>query len=64
MEAGGSAPFCRRSGNARRDFGHTAHYLADGGARMRPRRRAQSLSTESNRLKLEVGKFLNSVRAA
>ena len=25
---------------------------------------AQSLSTDSNRLKLEVGKFLNSVRAA
>jgi hypothetical protein len=25
---------------------------------------AQSLSSESNRLKLEVGKFLNSVRAA
>jgi hypothetical protein len=27
-------------------------------------RAAQSLSTASNRLKLEVGKFLNSVRAA
>jgi methyl-accepting chemotaxis protein len=35
-----------------------------GSASAQVRSAAQSLSSESNRLKLEVGKFLNSVRAA
>jgi methyl-accepting chemotaxis protein len=35
-----------------------------GSASSRVLSAAQSLSTESNRLKLEVGRFLNSVRAA